>query len=77
MDNRTVRDATKIVNDQALLDDDFNEAAPPADRFDIVFDKSDLPTDGLVMQAATRPSKTSAITATLAGPVADNKSLRR
>jgi hypothetical protein len=66
VDNRTVRDVSKIVNDQALLDDDFNESGLPADRFDICFDKSDLPTDGLVMQSGSNTVKDFRITATLA-----------
>jgi Viral coat protein P2 N-terminal domain len=51
VDGRTVRDATKVLNDQSLVDDDFNESGLPADRYDVVFDKSDNPADGLVMQA--------------------------
>ena len=75
-DNRTVRDVSKTVNDQALLDDDFNEAGLPADRFDICFDKSDLPTDGLVMQAGSASVKDFRITATLATAAAENKSMQ-
>jgi hypothetical protein len=76
VDNRTVRDVSKIVNDQELLDDDFNESGLPADRFDVCFDKSDLPTDGLVMQSGGSTVQDFRITATLAAAAAQNKSLQ-
>ena len=49
VNNKTVRNNTKSVNDQFLINDDFNEGSLAGDRLDLVFDKSDLPTDGLVM----------------------------
>jgi hypothetical protein len=75
VDNATVRDVTKVVNDQMLVGDDFNESSLYADRFDVVFDKSDLPTDGLIMQAGTATVKDFRITATIAGGTADNKTI--
>lgn len=75
VDNRTVRDTSKILNDQTLCGDDFNEAALPADRFDVVFDKSDLPTDGLVMEANGATVKDLRLTATLATAAAENKTI--
>lgn len=47
----TIRDNPKQVSDQLLIDDDMNEAALPPDRLDVIFDKSDRPDDGLVLQA--------------------------
>jgi hypothetical protein len=66
VDNLTIRDVSARVNAEMLITDDFNEAALPPDRFDIVFDKSDLPTDGLVMQAGGQTVKDFRITATMA-----------
>ena len=76
VDNRTVRDALKIVSDQGLCGDDFNEAALPADRLDIVFDKSDMPTDGLVMEAGGQAVKDFRLTATVATALAENKTIQ-
>ena len=73
VDGRTVRNASKVVNDQALIDDDFNEAALPADRYDIVFDKSDNPADGLVMEANGQTVKEFKVTATVATGTATAK----
>jgi hypothetical protein len=78
VDNVTVRDVSKTTNDQMLVGDDFNESGLPPDRFDIVFDKSDLPTDGLIMQAGGATVKDFRITATIGGnaaAVALNKSI--
>ena len=75
VDNRTVRDTSKTISDQGLCGDDFNEAALPADRLDIVFDKSDLPTDGLVMEANGNTVKDFRLTATLATGAAQNKTI--
>jgi Viral coat protein P2 N-terminal domain len=52
-DSRTVRDVPKVLNDQTLIGRDMNESAIVEKRADIVFDYSDLPTDGLVMQAGS------------------------
>ena len=76
VDNMTIRDVSKVTNDQMLIGDDFNESGLPPDRFDIVFDKSDLPTDGLVMQANGATVKDFRITATLATGVAANKTIQ-
>ena len=75
VDNATVRDVTKTISDQMLIGDDFNEGGLPPDRLDIVFDKSDLPTDGLIMQANGATVKDFRITATVAGGVAANKTI--
>jgi len=51
-DGKTIRDVTRVRNDQGLLDHGFNEAGLTEDRFDVVFDESDLPSDGLVLEGA-------------------------
>ena len=95
VDNATIRDVDKKIGDLMLVQDDFNEgdSSPitsdefnqsgglPADRIDIVFDKSDLPTDGLVMQANGQTVKDFRITATIGSPgqaaaVAANKTIQ-
>jgi|GEM_PF-2616624 len=70
VDNRTVRDVTKIINDQGLIDDNMNEAGLPPDRLDVIFDKSDLPTDGLVMEAGSQVVRDFRLTATIGGAAA-------
>ena len=95
VNNQTVRDVDKKISDLMLIGDDFNEASDssnaadqfstlggiPADRLDIVFDKSDLPTDGLVMQANGQTVQDFRITATIGSPgnataVASNKTIQ-
>jgi hypothetical protein len=76
VDSRVVRDISKIANDQSLVDDDFNESALPPDRFDIVFDKSDVPTDGLIMEANGQAVKDFRLTATLASAAGLTKTIQ-
>ena len=83
VDNRIIRDVSAITNTQALIDREFNEAALPRDRFDNVFDLSDLPTDGLVLGANGKTVQDFRVTATINAksqlganaPVAENKNL--
>lgn len=68
-DSQIIRDVDKWRNDQTLLGRQFNPAALSVDRFDMVFDYSDVPTDGLslngvadfqvimTLSAATAPNK--------------------
>ena len=65
MDGRIIRDTTKIRNDQALIDQAFNPDGLGAERYDCVFDLSDLPTEGLVMQSGGQSVKSFKITPTL------------
>jgi hypothetical protein len=73
VDSRIVRDVTKLRNDQTLIGRGFNEAACLENRFDVVFDYSDLPTDGLVMQAGNAVVKDFTVIATLGAANAANK----
>jgi hypothetical protein len=70
VDNVTIRDVAKVESDQFLIDDDFNEAALPADRLDIVFDKSDRPDDGLPLQAGGNTVKQFDVTLSIGGQTA-------
>lgn len=51
-DNATIREVTRVRNDESLIGREFNEAGLYQNRFDVVFDYSDLPTDGLVLEGA-------------------------
>jgi len=51
-DDKTIRDVTRERNDQILIARGFNPNGLTQDRFDVVFDYSDLPTDGLVLEGA-------------------------
>ena len=68
VDNVTIRDVASPVNEQFLMEDDFNEAALPADRLDIVFDKSDRPDDGLALQAGGQTVKSFNVTLQVGQP---------
>lgn len=50
VDDIIKRDVAKWQNDFGLIAREMNESALSADRYDIVFDASDLPTDGLILQ---------------------------
>jgi hypothetical protein len=52
-DARIIRDVYKQRNDAANVGRQWNTSAISADRFDLAFDYSDLPTDGLVLSTAT------------------------
>lgn len=67
VDNVTIRDAAKDNSDQFLIDEDFNEAALPPDRLDVVFDKSDRPDDALVLQAGANTVKDFVVTLNVGG----------
>jgi hypothetical protein len=62
VDNVTIRDVSKAVSDTLLIDDNCNESALPPDRLDVVFDKSDRPDDGLVLQAGGNTVKDFTVT---------------
>ncbi len=51
-DTRTIRDVIKPVNDQLLLDHLFNPSFQNAFVWELVYDYTDLPTDGLVLATA-------------------------
>ena len=73
VDSRIVRDITKARNDQTLIGRGMNESAMGEFRFDIVFDYSDLPTDGLVMQAGTQQVQDFQVVLTMATASATSK----
>ena len=75
VDNRTVRDVKRLISDQMLVDNNFSEGALPLDRLDVVFDESDVPTDGLVMQANGQSVLDFRLTLTLASAQAQNMSV--
>lgn len=51
VDSREVRNYTKNVNDQTLIQNDWNQTALNPDIFTLCYDYSDIPTDGLVLSA--------------------------
>jgi len=69
VDSSIKRDVTKIINDQALVERGMNKAGLSAQRFDLVFDASDLPTDALPLNGV-RDFK---VTPTMAAAAATNK----
>jgi hypothetical protein len=73
VDSRIVRDITKGRNDQTLIGRAMYEAALVEKRFDIVFDYSDLPTDGLVMQAGDKQVQDFQVILTMAAAAATSK----
>lgn len=76
-DSRQVRDVIKAVNDVLLLDNGYNPALNTgnADRFDLDYDYSDLPTDGLILSSANGRVQTHKIVATLIAAAAANKTI--
>jgi len=75
VDGRDVRDVTKGRNDQTLIGRGMNEAGIVEKRFDIVFDYSDLPTDGLVMQAGPNQVQDFQLILNMAAAAAANKTV--
>jgi hypothetical protein len=71
VDNRILRDVTKVRNDQTLIGREWNEANLSVDRFHLAFDYSDLPTDGLVLEGV----KDFQVIPTLGAAAAANKML--
>lgn len=51
-DNAILRDVIRARNDQSLIAREFNEAGLPEARFDVVFDYSDSPLDGLLLEGS-------------------------
>ena len=75
VDDRIVRNVSRIRNDVLLVGREWNQAQLDQDMFDVGFDASDLPTDGLVMQAGNLAVKNFVVIPTVGSAVCNNKSL--
>jgi hypothetical protein len=75
VDSRTIRDVTYVRNLVTQFARQLNPTGYVESRVDVMFDYSDIPTDGLVMQAGNANVKDFQVISTLAAANAANKLL--
>lgn len=75
VNSKVVRDVTQGVNNTYLLGRGFNPAFINRDRFDLIFDGSDKPSDALAMSVGGKTVRDFSMIVTLAAAAAGNKQI--